>query len=101
METIDSLLVVDDDDIDAMVKNIRETCRLLGAEAQGNVTFPFVAVKRFKAMQNWTAERARTGQTLQAPAFHGAEVPNAVSCYALEKLRKSVEDDDIDKPSEL
>jgi len=101
METIDSLLVVDDDDIDAMVKNIRETRRVLGAVAVGDVTFPFVAVKRFKAMRNWTVERARTGQVMQAGAFFGAEIPSAVSRYALEKLRKSVEDDDIDKPSEL
>jgi hypothetical protein len=44
------LATVEDDDIDGMIKNVRETRRVLGAVAQGAVSFPFLAIKRFKAM---------------------------------------------------
>ncbi len=36
-DTLDTLATVDEDDIDSMIKNVRETRGILGAAAQGNV----------------------------------------------------------------
>jgi hypothetical protein len=54
--TLEVLSEVEESDIDSMIKNIRETRRALGANAQGNVTFPFLAIKHLKAMRHWSAE---------------------------------------------
>jgi hypothetical protein len=84
-----------------MIKNVRETHRTLGAEAEGNVTFPFLAIKRFKAMRNWATELVRTRRPLYAGLFTGVVMTNTVSRFALEKLRADTQDDDVpDKPTE-
>ncbi len=58
------LATVKDEDIDGMIKNVRETRRALGAEAEGDVSFPFLAIKRFKAMRYLTAELVRIREDL-------------------------------------
>jgi hypothetical protein len=90
------------DDIDAMIKNVWETRRAMGPVAQGNVTFPFLATRKLKAMQNWGQELMRTGRPLNPGGFAGNEIASAVSRLALETLHQEVhEDEDIDKPGEL
>jgi len=44
-DTLDTLATIDEDDINAMVKNVRETHCIQGAAAAGNVTFSFLAIK--------------------------------------------------------
>jgi hypothetical protein len=101
-DTLDTLATVDEDDIDSMIKNVRETRRALGANAQGNVTFPFLAIKRFKAMRNWATELVRTQRPLNVGLFTGALINNAVARFALERLRADTQEDEVpDKPSEL
>ena len=91
------LATVEDDDIDGMIKNVRETRRVLGAVAQGAVSFPFLAIKRFKAMRYWTAELVRTGRPLVAGSFTGQEIINAVNRRTLDTLRETSQDDDAPK----
>jgi hypothetical protein len=43
-DTLKVLADVEEGDINAMIKNIRETRQTLGAQAQGSVTFPFLAI---------------------------------------------------------
>jgi hypothetical protein len=101
-DTLAVLATVDEKDIDSMIKNVRETRRTLGAEAEGDVTFPFLAIRRLKAMRNWATELVRTGRPLNAGAFVGAEINNAVSRLALETLRAEIQEDEVpDKPGEL
>jgi hypothetical protein len=45
-----------------MIKNVRETRRIQGAQAQGNVTFPFLAIRQLTAMRCWAAEVLGTGR---------------------------------------
>jgi hypothetical protein len=63
-DTLETLATVDEKDIDAMIKNVRETRRELGGDAEGNVTFPFLAIKRLKAMRFWATELVRAGRQL-------------------------------------
>jgi len=55
-DTLETLAYVEEDDIDAMIKNIRETRCTFRTQAQGNVTFPFLAIHRFKAMHLWVTK---------------------------------------------
>lgn len=101
-DDLDVLAQVSVEDVDAMIKNIRETRRAQGGAAQGNVTFTFMAVRRLKALQNWAKERIRTGRPLQPGLFTGVEMNNAVTQLSRETMREEVhEDEDVDKPSEL
>jgi hypothetical protein len=101
-DTLDTLATVDEEDIDAMVKYVRETRRILGAAAAGNVTFPFLAIKQLKAKRNWANELLRTERPLNAGLFTGVLIQNAVAHHALEKLRAvALEDEVPDKPTEL
>jgi hypothetical protein len=50
-DTLETLADLEESDIDNMMKNVRETRRALGANAQGTVTFPFLPTKRLKAMR--------------------------------------------------
>lgn len=101
-DALEVLTEVEESDIDGMIKNIRETRWLLGANAQGNVTFPFLAIKRFKAMHNWALELRRMGRPLNVGLYAGAVITNAVAWYALDSLRATtLEDEVLDKPKEL
>jgi hypothetical protein len=103
-DLLDVLSEVEDEDIDSMIKNVRETRWALGqqAQAQGNVTFPFLPIRRLKAMHSWAAELKRTGRPLNAGLFAGAMITTAVMRYSLEAMRASTtEDEDIDKPKVL
>jgi hypothetical protein len=101
-DDLDVLVQVKAEDIEDMIKNVRETRRAQGPAAQGNVTFTFMAVRRLKALQIWAKERIRTGRPLQPGLFAGAEMNNAVTQLARETMREEVhEDEDVDKPSEL
>jgi hypothetical protein len=51
-DTLEVLADCEESDINAMIKNIRETRHTLGAQAQGNVTFPFLLIWRLKAMHS-------------------------------------------------
>ena len=100
--TMDTLATVDEKDIDSMIKNVRDTRRELGDEAEGAVTFPFLAIKRLKAMRFWATEIVRTGRQLNAGLFHGAEITLAVNRYSTDAIRSEIEkDEDPDKPGEL
>ena len=50
-DTLEVLAEIEEVDIDQMIKNVRKTRRIQGAQAQGNVTFLFLAIRRFKAMR--------------------------------------------------
>jgi len=101
-DTLDVLSEVEESDIDSMIKNIRETRRLLGVNAPGNVTFPFLAIKRFKAMHHWATELRRMGRPLNVGQYAGPVITNAVTRYSLESLRAAtLEDEVVDKPKEL
>jgi hypothetical protein len=91
------LPTIEEADVDAMIKNVRETRHALGAEAEGEVTFPFLPIKRFKAMRFWAAELVRTGRALVAGSFAGPEIANAIIRLDLEKLREDNRDDDTPK----
>ena len=78
-DTLETLAVVSEDDIEAMIKNVCETRRTLGAAAQGNVSFPFLAIKRFEAMRNWATELVRTGRPLNAGLYAGTVIVNATA----------------------
>jgi len=101
-DNLEVLSEVEEDDIDQVIKNVRETRRVLGAQAQGNVTFPFLAIRRLKAMHGWAAELRRTGRQLNVGLFVGAMITTAVMRYSQEAMRtSSTEDEVIDKPKEL
>jgi hypothetical protein len=101
-DTLETLATVDEKDIDAMIKNVRETHRELGGDAEGNVTFPFLAIKRLKAMRFWATELVRTGRQLNAGLFHGGEITLAINRYSTDAMRSEIEkDEDPDKPGEL
>jgi len=91
------LPTIEEADVDAMIKNVRETRRALGAEAEGEVNFPFLPIKRFKAMRFWAAELLHTGRALIAGSFAGPEIANAITRHDLEKLRDDTKDDDTPK----
>jgi len=93
---------VEESDIDQVIKNVRETRRILGAQAKGNVTFPFLAIRRFKAMHSWAYELRRTGRQLNVGLFAGALITTAVLRYTLDAMRSTTtEDEVIDKPKEI
>jgi hypothetical protein len=101
-QDLQTLSEIEESDIDQVIKNIRETRRVLGVQAQGNVTFPFLAIRRFKAMQSWAYELRRTGRPLNVGLFAGALITTAVLRYSLESMRLStVEDETVDKPKEI
>jgi hypothetical protein len=101
-DTLDTLANVEDGDIDSMIKNIRETRRTQGAQAPGNVTFPFLANRRLKAMHSWATELKRTDRALNAGLFIGALMTAAMLRYSLETMHiTTTEDEDIAKPKEL
>jgi hypothetical protein len=101
-DTLEVLTEVEESSIDSMIKNIRETRRLLGANAQGNVTFPFLSIKCFKAMHDWALELRRMGRPLNIGLYAGVVITNAVARYSLDSLRAStLEDEVLDKPKEL
>ena len=53
-------------------------------------------------MRNWAKELVRTARPLNAGLFTGVVITNAVSRFALEKLRADTQDDDVpDKLTEL
>jgi hypothetical protein len=83
-DTLETLATVDEKDIDLMIKNVRDTRRELGPGAEGAVTFPFLAIKRLKAMRFWVTELVRTGRQLNAGLFNGAEINLAVQRYSTE-----------------
>jgi hypothetical protein len=101
-DNLDVLAQVSVEDVDAMIKNVRETRRAQGAAAQGNVTFTFMAVHHLKALQNRAKERIRTGRPLQPGLFTRVEMNNAVTQLSRKTMHEEVhEDEDMDKPSEL
>jgi len=98
-DTLEVLTVVKTEDIDSMIKNIRETRPVLGAQAQGNVLFPFLVIRCFKAMQGWASELRRTGRALNAGLFAGAMITTAILRHLLENMQATTTaDEDIDKP---
>jgi len=89
-DTLETLPNLEESDIDNMMKNVHETRRALGANAQGNVTFPFLPTKSLKAMSFWAAELKRTGRPLNNPGlFAGPVIQTAVAQYSLELLRSA------------
>lgn len=68
----DSLAILasaDDKDIDGMIKNVRDTRQEMGAAAPGNVSFTFLATKRFKVLQFWAKELVRCNRPLNIALF--------------------------------
>jgi hypothetical protein len=101
-DTLEVLADVEEEDIDSMIKNIRETRRAQGAQAQGNVTFPFLVIRCLKAMHSWPGEFKRTDRALSAGLFAGAIITTAVLRHSLDAMRAMTqEDEDITKPKEL
>ncbi len=70
---LETLTGVEDTDIDGMIKNVRKSCHMIGAGGAGmrNITFPFLAIKKLKAMRAWAAESAWTGGPLNPGLFAG------------------------------
>jgi hypothetical protein len=101
-QDLQTLSEFEESDVDQVIKNIRETRRVLGAQAQGNVTFPFLAILRFKAMHCWAYELWRTGRQLNIGLFAGALITTAVLRCSLDSMRSSTQEDEvIDKPKEI
>jgi len=101
-DTLEILADVKGDDLDAMIKNVRETRRTFGAQVLGNVTFPFLAIRSLKAMHSWASDLKRTGRALNIGLFAGAMITTAVLRHSLETMRSTTtEDEDINKPKEL
>jgi hypothetical protein len=85
-----------------MIKNVRETRRIQGAQAQGNITFPFLAIRQLTAMRCWAAEVLGAGRPLNPGHFIGALITTAVLQYSLDAMRTSTtEDEVVNKPKEL
>jgi hypothetical protein len=86
-DTLGTLADLEESDIDDMIKNVRETCRAQGANAPGNITFPFLPTKTLKAMRHWAAEQKRTGRPLNNYGLFVGPLNNtAVARYALDLL---------------
>jgi hypothetical protein len=102
-DTLETLSELEESDIDNMMKNVWETGRAQGTNAQGNVTFPFLLTKRLKAMRFWAAKLRRTGRLLNnAGLFAGQVIQNALAQYSIEVLRGELtEEETIDKPKEF
>ena len=107
---LETLTGVEDADIDGMIKNVRESRRMIGAVgaagaagagAGGNVTFPFLAIKKLKAMRAWAAESVRTGCPLNPGLFAGNVMVDAMSRMTLELLRAEQDEEALTKPKEL
>lgn len=87
---METLTGVEDADIDGMIKNVRESRRMIGAGGAGvgvNITFPFLAIKKLKAMRAWAAESVQTGRPLNPGLFTGNVMMDAMSRMTLELLR--------------
>jgi hypothetical protein len=101
-DTLEVLAEIEEDNLDQMIKNVRETRRIQGAQAKGNVTFPFLVIRCFKAMRCWAAELLRTGRPLNPGLFTGVLITTAVLRYSLDAMHTSTtEDGVVDKPKEL
>ena len=101
-DTLEVLAEIEEDNLDQMIKNVRETRRIQGAQAKGNVTFPFLVIRCFKAMRCWAAELLRTGRPLNPGLFTGVLITTAVLRYSLDAMRTlTTEDGVVDKPKEL
>jgi hypothetical protein len=103
LDTLETLADLEEADIDKMIKIVRENRRALGANAPGNITFPFLPTKRLKAMRHWAAELKRTGRPLNnAGLFAGLVMNTAVARYSLDLLRSELaEEEMVDKPKDL
>jgi hypothetical protein len=101
---METLTGVEDADIDGMIKNVRESRRMIGAGGAGvgvNITFPFLAIQKLKAMRAWAAESVRTGCPLNPGLFTGNVMMDAMSCMTLELLRAEQDEETLTKPKEL
>ncbi len=98
LEDLDSLNELEYDDIDRMIKNVREARRGLPTEG---VSFPTLPGKRLKALHSWVKERVRTGVALNAGHWTDVKRNAAVACFSVEQLRSETQEDTPDKPGEL
>jgi hypothetical protein len=99
--SLNILSAVDDKDIDGMIKNVRDTRREMGAAAQGNVTFTFTAIKKFKAVQFWAKELVRCDRPLNIGLFADPLILEYLTHYEEHQERIALEQIEPDKPSEL
>ncbi len=101
IKDLDTLNELEQDDIDRMIKNVREARRGLPPADVGGVSFPMLPVKRLKALHSWVKERVRTGIVLNAGHWTDAERNAAVARFNIEQLRSETQEDNPDKPGEL
>jgi hypothetical protein len=102
-DTLETLADLEESDVDSMIKNVRETHHALGANATGNVKFPFLPTKHLKAMRFWAAELKCTGWPLNnAGLFAGQVIQTAVAHYTLDILHNElIKEETVTKPKEL
>ena len=100
----DSLAIVaaaDDKDIDGMIKNVRDTRREMGAAAPGNVTFIFLAIKKFKVMQFWAKELVRCNRPLNIGLFIEPLIGDYLLHFEANQRRDEMDPIEPEKPGDL
>jgi hypothetical protein len=80
-EMLEILAKVEKSGINDMIKNVHETRWVLGAQAQENVTFTFIAIKCLKAIMYWVAKLRRTGIPSNIGLFSGAMIMVTVTWF--------------------
>jgi hypothetical protein len=95
------LSAVDEKDTDGMMKNVRDTRREMSAAAPGNMTFTFMAVKKFKAMQFWAKELVCCDCPLNIGLFADPLILEYLTHYEEHQERIALEQIEPDKPSEM
>ena len=118
-ETLEHLALVDDVDVDRLVKhvaswrtkgsdgssinsNTRNANRRGNGGASGEVKFPFMAVKMLKAMRYWAIYRKRVGLTVDAGDFTEEEVGSTMKRMQEEtRIKLAAEDSSPEKPKPL
>ncbi len=96
-----NLAAADDKDIDGMIKNVRDTRREMGVAAPGNVTFVFMAIKKFKAMQFWAKEPVHCNHPLNIGLYAEPLVMEYLRHYEEHQEWTALEQIEPDKPSKL
>ena len=102
---IDSMSVLSkimDEDIDELAKSVLEARKALKTVPIGVISFPFIAMRRFKAMRFWAAENARTGNIQGPQSFTDEIMAKYIDLWDLDKQRTELmENETPTKPKEL
>jgi hypothetical protein len=102
IDSMDVLSKVMDTDIEDLAKGVLEARKALRNRPAHVISFPFIAMRRFKAMRFWAAENARTGNTQGPESFDGEVMDRYVGLWSIDRQRTDLEEDEEPaKPKDL